>query len=674
MVNPIEKSIMKTNASIDQVSNLAGDVANSNINDINNSTYRKRVIGKLNFKFSGYTDALSKLGITSLYPQGITFDEKGMCYISYISNLNNGGVIVVYNENLIQKYWFAVSALKVENIVVNKGYLYFRGENYCLCKADISNLKNGDVLSKFINLNIKTAANFSYSHGRWLIGRSLSPFGTNAATVRTVYDFYDDDFNNLGFICINPIISGIITKDDSEFYDYIPKSQGILLHKDRIYLGIGNYWNTKNPVSNNSAFGAVELTLDGNLCRYGVIAYSGFKEYLEKEYNIKVFRLESEGIAYNPQTNLLHTLLIAGDFLLLVSEFDSLGSDFEKIKAKYSPLNLKQLSRLPVQYDKNLKNPITNKPFDSQSSIMKFMADMNITQFEYYSPFAVNVKPIDETFTGESSLITIKNCSNNVFIVEVQGIVNHINKIYFTNNDFSAYKIYPQCAVKQNIFSFLSNSGTGFLMPTPDKKNNIGLFNGYSDGVSLNKLYLGSSQKNRLAPTSIGFCLSNNTGAEGTERITVTYNNMYPVKDNTLEFGRTTNRWKNIYSTKGVITTSDVRLKTDIQSFTDSEKRVAMRLKALIKKFKFINSIKEKQNSARIHIGIIAQEVLSAFEAEGLDAFDYGIVCYDKWDSLNEITEKTEDGETITLQKAIKAGDRYSIRYDELAMFILGAL
>jgi len=57
-------------------------------------------------------------------------------------------------------------------------------------------------------------------------------------------------------------------------------------------------------------------------------------------------------------------------------------------------------------------------------------------------------------------------------------------------------------------------------------------------------------------------------------------------------------------------------------------------------------------------IGGIAQEVISAFEAQGLNAFEYGIVCFDEWEATEEI----------------EAGSRYAIRYDELAMFIFAAI
>lgn len=60
-----------------------------------------------------------------------------------------------------------------------------------------------------------------------------------------------------------------------------------------------------------------------------------------------------------------------------------------------------------------------------------------------------------------------------------------------------------------------------------------------------------------------------------------------------------------------------------------------------------INEAVEKKGAdARLHVGLIAQEILEAFEAEGLDATKYGLVCHDSWDDQYEY-------ETVTDQEAV---------------------
>ena len=58
------------------------------------------------------------------------------------------------------------------------------------------------------------------------------------------------------------------------------------------------------------------------------------------------------------------------------------------------------------------------------------------------------------------------------------------------------------------------------------------------------------------------------------------------------------------------------------------------------RQFLFKDAVAEKGSAARIHIGLIAQQVIAAFASEGLDAMRYGIVCYDKWDAQEAVTER----------------------------------
>lgn len=87
-----------------------------------------------------------------------------------------------------------------------------------------------------------------------------------------------------------------------------------------------------------------------------------------------------------------------------------------------------------------------------------------------------------------------------------------------------------------------------------------------------------------------------------------------------------------------------------------------------------------KGDGARLHAGVKAQDVIAAFELEGLDPFRYGIICYDEW---QEIPEKkspildedgNETGEFEIIQQYQAAGNRYGIRYDEFWAFVAAGL
>jgi hypothetical protein len=143
-----------------------------------------------------------------------------------------------------------------------------------------------------------------------------------------------------------------------------------------------------------------------------------------------------------------------------------------------------------------------------------------------------------------------------------------------------------------------------------------------------------------------------------------------PGTDNTQTLGSASNRWSVVYAGTGTINTSDDREKTYID-ITETEKLVALELKANMRKFKFNDAIENKGvDNARIHFGASAQTVKSIFEKHGLVAEDYAILCYDEWEEQQEA--KDEEG-TITQEFRV-AGNRYGLRYEELLSFIIGAM
>jgi len=145
-----------------------------------------------------------------------------------------------------------------------------------------------------------------------------------------------------------------------------------------------------------------------------------------------------------------------------------------------------------------------------------------------------------------------------------------------------------------------------------------------------------------------------------------------PFTDNTYNLGSASFRFATVYAATGAINTSDERSKQDIQIIDDVEKRVAGHIKGLIKKFRFKDAVVEKGNKARVHFGVIAQEVADAFKAEGLDANCYGLFCYDEWHEVDGQSVEADDLGQYP-EGAVKK-DRYGIRYDELLCFVIGAM
>jgi len=144
-----------------------------------------------------------------------------------------------------------------------------------------------------------------------------------------------------------------------------------------------------------------------------------------------------------------------------------------------------------------------------------------------------------------------------------------------------------------------------------------------------------------------------------------TTNHIYPwnvsggaANDNAISLGSSGARFDDIYATNGTIQTSDRNEKQDIEELSDAEQRVAVAAKGLLRKFRWKSSVADKGDEARIHFGIIAQDLQAAFEAEGLDAGRYAMFISTTW------TDE-ETGEERT---------RMGVRYSELLAFIIAAI
>lgn len=130
------------------------------------------------------------------------------------------------------------------------------------------------------------------------------------------------------------------------------------------------------------------------------------------------------------------------------------------------------------------------------------------------------------------------------------------------------------------------------------------------------------------------------------------------TRSGVIDLGNSANRWDTIFATVGTINTSDRTEKQDIEELNDAERRVAVACKGLLRKYRLKSAVALKGEDARIHFGIIAQDLQAAFTAEGLDAGRYGMFIHSTW------TDE-ETGEEKSLM---------GVRYSELLAFMISVL
>lgn len=252
--------------------------------------------------------------------------------------------------------------------------------------------------------------------------------------------------------------------------------------------------------------------------------------------------------------------------------------------------------------------------------------------------------------------------SYGVFIPRTYGPpfsgVTTLNFAWYNDSASKSYN-YGQVQADGGLVAGKSNVGPG------NNYVNVKNIDAVSDGgteAGIRLRQLGFNTWDWIIPASQIYC---SIVANNVERFRMlNAGDFLPAADGTQPLGGASNRWSQVYAASGTINTSDEREKQDIESLNAAELRVAVALKGLVKKYRFKDAVTAKSDKARIHVGLIAQEVVAAFAAEGLDANNYALLCYDKW-------EAEVDASGVEVKAA---GSRYGIRYEELLAFIIAAL
>jgi hypothetical protein len=134
-------------------------------------------------------------------------------------------------------------------------------------------------------------------------------------------------------------------------------------------------------------------------------------------------------------------------------------------------------------------------------------------------------------------------------------------------------------------------------------------------------------------------------------------------------------KWRNVYATNGsIISTSDENAKQQIAPLTTAEVAAGTALSKLFCTYKWNDRVATAGDAARMHTGVIAQQVGAAMTAAGLDPTHYGFYCVDTYYMLDDkkvfITGKDAEPAPDTTTPTY---DEYSLRMTQLLSFIAAA-
>ena len=216
----------------------------------------------------------------------------------------------------------------------------------------------------------------------------------------------------------------------------------------------------------------------------------------------------------------------------------------------------------------------------------------------------------------------------------------------------------------------------------------VGLFNRLSSDGEVISLRKDGTVHGQLGVTSSGSTQDIYVG-NGTRGLKLRSSSILPrasidgSADNVMDIGSSASRFDDVFATNTSIQTSDKNEKQDIEELNDAEKKVAVAVKSLMRKYRWKSAVTKKGDKARTHFGIIAQDLQDAFTAEGLDASKYAMFCSDTWWEKEEKYIDDDGKEQTRIMDYEKEEDapkdatkitRLGVRYSELLAFIISAL
>ncbi len=183
----------------------------------------------------------------------------------------------------------------------------------------------------------------------------------------------------------------------------------------------------------------------------------------------------------------------------------------------------------------------------------------------------------------------------------------------------------------------------------PNNTGAIGIYGGNPGASSAGITLIGGDHP--TVPNRILF-----TNGAYVARLAIEANGLVqPGSDNSQNFGAAGTRWATIFAGTGTINTSDQSEKTKLRAFSPEEIAAAKELAGSIGVYQWLASVEEKgEDKARLHVGLIAQEVEAVMKRHGLDPWRYGFMCKDP------ITKRVKKTETRKVQKTELIAEVYT--------------
>ncbi|ELL7319459.1 tail fiber domain-containing protein [Escherichia coli] len=688
------------------------DVKAGSLNNLY-TNHSRSVLMELPLLFPDYDTVLAaQSGAEYMYPQGFVVTGEKI-YLSYtVEPKQTRNVIVQYTTSGEYEGYYYVDnggrGVVSEGLVVTTDYgglrLFMSGENGLLKQFSLDGAISGSVLPLIDEHDVGVYNQFSYRKNRWVVEQSAPEVG--GLITRTVFAVYDFQFRRTGTFTLPLHDSGYITESTDSYARRFTKRQGIAVGDDYIACSYGGYFNTGASAGFNQFQGVKVFSPDGVKLQESILHPQKMIDVLTSQ-GFTPSRIENEGICISDDGGSIYSLYIFLERglpqayqkgIVLMKEF-STGRDaidFRQAAWLYTGFDVSHASigTFP-RSAQGLVNPVLGTVFTSLSEILAYMRSVSQKWFCLHTT-TTPIKDLSGNDIPADNYVFIKNANNQTFYITQESAEGGI-KYKAVTTDSGEYGFQRQReAIWSNVITIAQKSDgeDQFNRIVAASKSGSGnnqdkiLVVDQQASEGNNTLVIGGASSVFRSATVIDFATNqdaNATGGEKRWRIDSS-GNLRPYTDNTYSIGYASWRPAQVYSATGSISTSDRTRKQDETILSDAEKRVARKLLGYICRFRFRDAVSSKGNAARWHVGVIAQDVQKVFSEEGLDAFDYGILCRDEYPAEYEVVYGTrmelgpdgllamEEYDTGERKLVREAGEIMSVRNDELHYFMLASL
>lgn len=661
------------------------------LNDISKvlggTPHRRKVAYELGLKFPDYEECRIKADNANyIYPQSMAIKDDAIYVLysvvpsvahTFVVKFSHNGTYLGYHHILVQ----AIS----EGLHIDGANVYVADRSGNIVRAVKPSVPNKDPITPASTHAVGVYGQFTFSKGKLYTEQRVPEVGL--VTGRTSFAVHDATTFALERTFTMPLIdSGYILVDTTPLAPYFPKRQGFAIKDGYFIAFMGSYWGQGEQVGPYKYQGVKAMSTCGTVIAQSML-YPDKQLAMLRANGYDADRVESEGgCVYN---NKVYELVITksatqagatstGIIIWEVMSPDVDAIDFEDCEADVISYNADHYSigtfpRSVAGY----ANPITGALFTSVQEIIEYMRDANQKVFNFYTSTVTGILDSAGVAYKGATYVSITNMNaNTIYIKEVRGDTSkeyyavfnsatgkHDNIVPIRHtlvaSDITLHGIVGATSRQLGRVLGVAYGAVDKYVADADKVMAIDI----QSAETSQPLFLGGGSSLYRSANAINFVTNPDVNAKGgTVRWSVdSAGQLSPFVDDTYNIGYANKRVSTVFSKNGVQTTSDARLKTALVDFTEAE------LKASCEIADKIGFWEWKDDGDRRHCGLTVQLVIDILAKHGLKPFDYSFICHDEWEAADE--ERNEEGDL--LKPAVKAGDIYSFRDNELNRFLM---